>query len=90
MFRCVVRYGYKDVRNGEENFEGILVERLKEFIKEDYLVCIDRAKEGGGDEDEIIVTEENEMEKLEKAWRCTWWGSKRWWRRRGRMLQRGC
>ncbi|KAG6426857.1 hypothetical protein SASPL_111092 [Salvia splendens] len=31
VFRCVVRYGYKDVRNEEVPFERLLVERLKEF-----------------------------------------------------------
>ncbi|GER33001.1 potassium transporter [Striga asiatica] len=36
VFRCVVRYGYKDVRNEEEPFERLLFERLKEFIREDY------------------------------------------------------
>ncbi|KAL5795543.1 hypothetical protein ACOSQ2_000363 [Xanthoceras sorbifolium] len=36
VFRCVARYGYTDVRNEEEPFERILVEKLKEFIKDDY------------------------------------------------------
>ncbi|EYU46095.1 hypothetical protein MIMGU_mgv1a024800mg, partial [Erythranthe guttata] len=37
VFRCVVRYGYKDVvRNEEETlFERTLVESLKEFVKRD-------------------------------------------------------
>ncbi|XWS76523.1 hypothetical protein CRYUN_Cryun01aG0183900 [Craigia yunnanensis] len=34
VFRCVVRYGYTDTRNEQESFEWTLVERLKEFIKE--------------------------------------------------------
>ncbi|EOX94995.1 Potassium transporter, putative [Theobroma cacao] len=34
VFRCVVRYGYADIRNEQESFEWTLVEGLKEFIKE--------------------------------------------------------
>ncbi|XVF72576.1 hypothetical protein PTKIN_Ptkin12aG0132000 [Pterospermum kingtungense] len=34
VFRCVVRYGYTDMRNERESFEWTLVERLKEFMKE--------------------------------------------------------
>ncbi|CAI0410205.1 unnamed protein product [Linum tenue] len=33
IFRCVVRYGYKDARKKEDGFEGMLVRRLKEFIE---------------------------------------------------------
>ncbi|PKI42169.1 hypothetical protein CRG98_037408 [Punica granatum] len=33
VFRCVVRYGYTDVRNERESFEGMLVERLMESAK---------------------------------------------------------
>ncbi|KAG2697381.1 hypothetical protein I3843_07G101800 [Carya illinoinensis] len=36
VFRCVVRYGYTDMRNEEESFEKMLVERLKEFIIDDF------------------------------------------------------
>ncbi|XP_012082710.1 potassium transporter 5 [Jatropha curcas] len=36
VFRCVARYGYTDVRNEQEPFERVLVEKLKEFIREDY------------------------------------------------------
>ena len=38
VFRCVVRYGYTDMRFEEEPFERLLVERLKEFIKEEMTV----------------------------------------------------
>ncbi|RVX20640.1 Potassium transporter 5 [Vitis vinifera] len=38
VFRCVVRYGYTDVRSEEEPFERLLVERLKEFIREDMMM----------------------------------------------------
>lgn len=36
VFRCVARYGYTDVRNEQEPFEGMLVENLKEFIRNEY------------------------------------------------------
>lgn len=38
VFRCVVRYGYTDVRSEEEPFERLLVERLKEFIREEMMM----------------------------------------------------
>lgn len=33
VFRCVVRYGYIDVRKEKDSFEPMLVEKLKEFIR---------------------------------------------------------
>ncbi|XP_050237931.1 potassium transporter 5-like [Mercurialis annua] len=36
VFRCVARYGYTDVRNEEEPFERILIEKLKQFIVDDF------------------------------------------------------
>ncbi|KAG8375498.1 hypothetical protein BUALT_Bualt10G0106600 [Buddleja alternifolia] len=38
VFRCVVRYGYKDVIGDPKEFEKQLVEKLKEFIKHEHLV----------------------------------------------------
>ncbi|XP_043694130.1 potassium transporter 19-like [Telopea speciosissima] len=35
IFRCIVRYGYKDVEKEGESFESTLVNRLKDFIKEE-------------------------------------------------------
>ncbi|GAB2279476.1 hypothetical protein Dimus_014115 [Dionaea muscipula] len=35
VFRCIVRYGYTDIRTDEAPFEKILVERLKVFIREE-------------------------------------------------------
>ena len=32
VYRCVVRYGYTDVRNEQEPFENLLIEKLKGFI----------------------------------------------------------
>ncbi|KAM7501261.1 hypothetical protein LguiB_000165 [Lonicera macranthoides] len=50
VFRCVVRYGYTDVRNEQEPFERILIERLKGFIKEDFIFkAILRANQEGGE-----------------------------------------
>ncbi|KAJ1435692.1 Potassium transporter [Sesbania bispinosa] len=37
VFRCVVRYGYTDVRNEQEPFESLLVRRLKAFIADGIL-----------------------------------------------------
>ncbi|XP_022732787.1 potassium transporter 5-like [Durio zibethinus] len=59
VFRCVVRYGYTDMRNEQESFEWTLVERLKEFIKENLwlshaLVCNGKtAKMGEGSDNEL-------------------------------------
>jgi KUP system potassium uptake protein len=36
VFRCVMRYGYTDTRSEQESFEKMLVERLKEFIINDF------------------------------------------------------
>lgn len=33
MYRCIIRYGYKDVRKDEENFEDQLVMSIGEFIQ---------------------------------------------------------
>ncbi|EYU40530.1 hypothetical protein ABFS82_14G129900 [Erythranthe guttata] len=71
VFRCVVRYGYTDARNEEEPFEKMLVERLKEFIREGY--CINEEEESneiGGNEDELNEQVERDVEYLDKAWRC--------------------
>ncbi|XVF21797.1 hypothetical protein REPUB_Repub12eG0121000 [Reevesia pubescens] len=38
IFRCVVRYGYKDVQDKQEPIEKQSVEKLKEFITEDFLL----------------------------------------------------
>ncbi|XP_058083524.1 potassium transporter 5-like isoform X2 [Magnolia sinica] len=35
VFRCVVRYGYKDVQNERGSLERALVDRLKEFIRDE-------------------------------------------------------
>ncbi|XP_031486796.1 potassium transporter 5-like [Nymphaea colorata] len=35
VYRCIVRYGYTDLRSEKERFEELLIERLKEFIREE-------------------------------------------------------
>ncbi|KAF3685316.1 putative nuclear transcription factor Y subunit B-5-like [Capsicum annuum] len=42
VFQCVVRYGYSDECNTEEPFERLLVERLKEFIRDDSIAKSNR------------------------------------------------
>ncbi|KAM0027933.1 putative potassium transporter [Helianthus debilis subsp. tardiflorus] len=58
VFRCVVRYGYTDVRNEKESFEKILIERLKDFIAFDY-----------GTEPQQGRIADEDVVKLDKAWR---------------------
>uniref|UniRef100_A0A803MWQ1 Potassium transporter n=1 Tax=Chenopodium quinoa TaxID=63459 RepID=A0A803MWQ1_CHEQI len=38
VFRCVVRYGYAETRYEDAPFETMLIERLKEFIRDDFWV----------------------------------------------------
>ncbi|KAK7337419.1 hypothetical protein VNO77_17993 [Canavalia gladiata] len=80
VFRCVVRYGYTDVRNEKEPFEKLVVERLKEFIAEECLLSqkmlqngqidensnVDGAHEVGDDE-RLQEAIEKEMEEVEIA-----------------------
>ncbi|MFS8014411.1 putative potassium transporter [Helianthus anomalus] len=58
VFRCVVRYGYTDVRNEKESFEKILVENLKNFIEYDY-----------GTEPQQGRIGDDDVAKLDQAWR---------------------
>ncbi|KAJ1412640.1 Potassium transporter [Sesbania bispinosa] len=80
VFRCVARYGYNDVRNENEPFEKLLVERLKEFIADEYLlsqnvlqdcqsgenVNVDGAEEARHEE-RLQEAIEKEIEAVEKA-----------------------
>ncbi|XVF21920.1 hypothetical protein REPUB_Repub12eG0130500 [Reevesia pubescens] len=65
VFRCVVRYGYTDMRNEQESFEWTLVERLKEFIKEStwlsHVLISDgkTAKRGTEESDNELVNRED-------------------------------
>ncbi|KAG0462770.1 hypothetical protein HPP92_021246 [Vanilla planifolia] len=38
LFRCVVRYGYKDVIEAAEEFEKFLIKHLKEFIHHEFFL----------------------------------------------------
>lgn len=75
VFRCVARYGYTDARsNDQEPFERAMVERLKEFIREDgTIVGIVNASNGSEEvEDhvrEMILQEaaDKEIEMVERA-----------------------
>ncbi|KAE8726008.1 Potassium transporter 5 [Hibiscus syriacus] len=39
MFRCVVRYGYKDTMGTPDVFEKQLIEKLKEFIRHEHYIA---------------------------------------------------
>ncbi|KAF7804831.1 potassium transporter 5-like [Senna tora] len=58
VFRCVARYGYTDVRNEQEPFENLLVERLKEFVSSEFLVT-----QNNGETEQVG----REIEAIEKA-----------------------
>ncbi|KAH6808467.1 hypothetical protein C2S51_029575 [Perilla frutescens var. frutescens] len=75
VFRCVVRYGYKDVRNEEDPFEQQLLERLKVFIREQGSIKAEKGvdkmqgsenEDGIGNRDDGAV--EAEIRDLDRAW----------------------
>ncbi|WJX79735.1 hypothetical protein P8452_62826 [Trifolium repens] len=66
VFRCVVRYGYIDVRNENEPFEKLLVEKLKEFIVKQYYYSQKVIQDGKSDESQEVLDEENVQEEIEK------------------------
>ncbi|XP_030945518.1 potassium transporter 5-like [Quercus lobata] len=79
VFRCVVRYGYMDVQNEQEPFEKVLIENLKEFIKENLWVSkkglnnnvenIEDTLDGRHlQEDMHSESFEREIETVDKAW----------------------
>ncbi|KAL3839853.1 hypothetical protein ACJIZ3_024444 [Penstemon smallii] len=49
IFRCVVRYGYKDIIEEPEKFESQIVENLKEFIRHENFILdgVHEAVQGG-------------------------------------------
>ncbi|CAK8544313.1 unnamed protein product [Lathyrus sativus] len=80
VFRCVVRYGYTDVRNEKEPFEKLIVERLKEFIVKEYYWSQKMIQDGETDENlnldksqeiseggRVQEAIEKEIETIEKA-----------------------
>ncbi|KAD5962133.1 hypothetical protein E3N88_13606 [Mikania micrantha] len=48
-YRCIVRYGYRDVHQDVDSFESDLVRRLADFIPYDW--CHQQANAGQGNED---------------------------------------
>ncbi|KAF2298498.1 hypothetical protein GH714_023824 [Hevea brasiliensis] len=85
VFRCVARYGYTDVRNENEPFERMLIEKLTEFVRDDY--CLRQAilskgetvndqelDDGQVDENRNTMQEDledvdNQLDMIDKAWR---------------------
>ncbi|KAE8693747.1 putative Potassium transporter [Hibiscus syriacus] len=65
-FQCVVRYGYKDVK--EEAFEETLITRLKQFIQEETLMQLhtvsgnENMAERGSESDREIAEPNDEIE----------------------------
>ncbi|KAL4368054.1 hypothetical protein GQ457_05G002310 [Hibiscus cannabinus] len=74
VFRCAARYGYTDVHNEGDGFEKSLLERLKEYIKEETLFN----KNADDERDDMIASEHGEtgsdhakfedVEVVERAW----------------------
>ncbi|XP_062143728.1 potassium transporter 5-like [Alnus glutinosa] len=84
VFRCVVRYGYTDRPQDQEPLENMLVERLKEFIIDDFWFAQGKLNsvenDGELDAGSTLVNEdqenkvdeeemEREIEALDEAWR---------------------
>lgn len=63
VFRCVVRYGYRDIIHEQESFERVLVERLKMFIEEESWKL-----QNDNDDNRRRRTGE-EIEVVDRAWR---------------------
>lgn len=53
VFRCIARYGYKDLRDEREAFDEALVKTLKEFVKEET----EEEERGEGSEVEVVERE---------------------------------
>lgn len=75
VFRCVVRYGYRDTRDEGDHFEGMLVEKLKEFVREGYFLPSQRTMNEGdvtevdkesGRENAKLDQQEKQKEALER------------------------
>ena len=69
VFRCVARYGYTDGRNEQEPFERLLVEKLKEFIRNEclfsqaFLTNGDVAEKELGEPDDGQIDEDTKMDR---------------------------
>jgi KUP system potassium uptake protein len=84
VFRCVVRYGYTDRPQEQEPLEKMLVERLKEFVVDDFWFSQSKLNNAENDGESLdartLVNEdqenkvdeeavEREIEALDEAWR---------------------
>lgn len=57
IFRCIARYGYKDVRKeSHQTFEQLLIESLEKFIRRE---AQERSLESDGDEDSDLEDEQS-------------------------------
>ncbi|RWR86562.1 potassium transporter 5-like protein [Cinnamomum micranthum f. kanehirae] len=72
VFCCFVRYGYTDLHE-HESFERTLVDRLKEFIRDELQIPHVRTNnkdvpEGGESDDRMAIDEEEEIELIEREY----------------------
>ncbi|XP_030529274.1 potassium transporter 5-like [Rhodamnia argentea] len=67
MFRCVVRYGYKDKMEEPHEFERRLADRLKEFIQHEYFFLEAKNKDDNQKDETTIQVAEEEMQFVQKA-----------------------
>ncbi|XP_042502162.1 potassium transporter 5-like [Macadamia integrifolia] len=67
MFRCVVRYGYKDVVVKPEDFEEELVKNLKEFVRNENFMHNEELLNSSGQFSGSIVSAEDETQFIDKA-----------------------
>lgn len=65
MFRCVVRYGYKDMMEEPQEFEKQLVDNLKEYIRQEN--CLLKGNGEASLSSSFSTEIEEEMEFVEKA-----------------------
>ncbi|KAI6677287.1 hypothetical protein NL676_038083 [Syzygium grande] len=67
MFRCVVRYGYKDKREEPHEFERQLVDNLKEFIRHEYFFLEAKSHDDNRKDETAILEAEEEMQIVQRA-----------------------
>ncbi|GMY16856.1 potassium transporter 5-like [Fagus crenata] len=69
VFRCVVRYGYTDVRNEQVPFENMLIERLKDFIADDFWFSqnVINNNEASGELNGVVDGENNEHKNVKQV-----------------------
>ncbi|OVA11439.1 potassium transporter [Macleaya cordata] len=67
MYRCIARYGYRDMRVGNEEFENLLMEHLKSFIRTENWenACVENSQGFSRVGEEEV--EEEEIQFLEKS-----------------------